>query len=182
MLLNSTQLEAALASASGNVTNQEEDDSHPVFELLRFNSRTDLRTKPLLQAVACNGMLVLALANNHIIRIQISEDVEFEDIQLGKLDDQLGIHKIFLDPTGNHLIISMATEENLYLHSSMEKKKPKPLPKLKGVVIESIAWDLQNQDPKTTKDILIGTTQGEIYECCIENAKEVSLKLVSRYL
>ena len=43
------------------------------------------------------------------------------------------IHKIFLDPTGRHLIISLVSTENLYL--SRNSKKAKPVGKLKvGIV------------------------------------------------
>lgn len=43
------------------------------------------------------------------------------------VDDK--VHKIFLDPTGKHLIISMKCGDNYYL--SRNSKKPKPIAKLK---------------------------------------------------
>ncbi len=87
------------------------------------------------------------------------------DIEISKRpEDQ--IHKLFLDPGGNHLIISMVTEDNYYLHRSW--KKPKAISKMKGVVVDSVGWDRQNTDQFTTKDILIGTSKGRIYETVIE--------------
>lgn len=60
----------------------------------------------------------------------------------------------------------MENEENYYLHLSW--KKPKNISKLKGIKIESIAWDKLNTDPSTTREILIGSNKGKIYELCIE--------------
>ena len=43
-----------------------------------------------------------------------------------KRDEQ--IYRIFLDPTGNHLIVSTTAGENYYLHSSvrvLKSMKPK---------------------------------------------------------
>lgn len=37
------------------------------------------------------------------------------------------INKLFLDPTGNHLVVGMDNGDNFYLHSSFIK--PKKLPK-----------------------------------------------------
>lgn len=108
------------------------------------------------------------------------------DVEISKRpEDQ--IHKIFLDPTGNHLIISMESEDNYYLHRNW--KKPKVMSKMKGVVIESVAWDRSNNDPLNTKDILIGSSKGRIFETQIEandkafverlvGAKEQNFKLV----
>ena len=43
------------------------------------------------------------------------------------VEDQ--VHKIFLDPTGRHLVISMESTENYYL--SRNSKKPKQIGKIK---------------------------------------------------
>ena len=169
--LDNIKAEAALVQSNGDVSINEE-EARPIFELRRFSTRTELKTKKLLQAAVSNGKLVMALNNNHIIRFDIAEQDVFEDIALAKPEEPHAIHKIFLDPTGNHMLINMGTEDNLYLHSSM--KKPKTIPKLKGMVIESVAWDLQNIDSHTTQTILLGTHTGKIFETCIvDSAKDV---------
>jgi len=73
---------------------------------------------------------------------------------------------VFLDPSGSHLIISMTSGDNWYLHQSM--RTPKPLSSFKGHVIESIAWDKQNSESNTTREILVGTTTGIVFEVIIE--------------
>jgi len=39
------------------------------------------------------------------------------------------VHKLFLDPTGRHLIVSFESQENIYI--SRNSKKTKPITKLK---------------------------------------------------
>jgi vacuolar protein sorting-associated protein 18 len=88
------------------------------------------------------------------------------DIEVNRSPGQ--IRRLFLDPTGNHLIIS-TLEENLYLHRSWKgTKKPRALSKTKGVFIDSVGWDLENTEVFTTGNILIGGTQGGIYELNVD--------------
>lgn len=49
------------------------------------------------------------------------------------------IHKIFLDPTGNHLLVCLHGGETYYLHSGTPR--PKRLLKWTGVVVEAVAFD-----------------------------------------
>src|ERR1700743_1898418 len=76
---------------------------------------------------------------------------------------------MFLDPSASHLIISTTLGENFYLHS--QSKHPKALSRLKGVSIESIAWNL-SQPTASTLEILVGATDGDVYEIYIEPASE----------
>jgi hypothetical protein len=64
-------------------------------------------------------VVVVVVADDVCVRA----DIEFAR----RKEDQ--IHSIFLDPTGNSLIISMENKENWYLHASW--KKPRPLSKMK---------------------------------------------------
>jgi hypothetical protein len=97
------------------------------------------------------------------------------DIEISKRpEDQ--IHKLFLDPFGNHLIISLETEDNYYLHRNW--KKPKLITKMKGVVVDAIAWDRGNSDPLTTKEILVGTSKGRIYETSIEASEKAIIERI----
>jgi hypothetical protein len=77
---------------------------------------------------------------------------------------------MFLDPTASHLIISTTIGENYYLHS--QSKQPKNLSRLKGVAIESIAWN-PSQPTASTREILLGTIDGNIYETYIEPSPDI---------
>lgn len=76
---------------------------------------------------------------------------------------------MFLDPSASHLIISTTLGENFYLHS--QSKQPKPLSRLKGVSIEAVAWN-PSQPTASTREILVGATDGNVYEIYIEPASE----------
>ncbi|CDS81881.1 related to DigA protein [Sporisorium scitamineum] len=96
-----------------------------------------------------------------------------------------GPHKMFADPSGLHLLLTMRNGDNYYWASGW--RKARLLPKLKGHIIESVAWNKDaspshsssgasaarkrqvNSNPSlsTTRQILIGTRSGDIYEAVI---------------
>ncbi len=109
--------------------------------------------KGLQHMVVSNDVVIMGLANGHLMRLRLDAPLDIEgkffhitpfcvhvfstvyslnsfstDIEFArKGQDQ--IHKLFLDPTGNSLIISMENKDNWYLHSSW--KKPRILSKMK---------------------------------------------------
>ncbi len=76
---------------------------------------------------------------------------------------------MFLDPTASHLIICTALGENYYLHS--QSRQPRPLARLRGVALESVAWN-PALPTASTREILVGTADGNIYETYIETSTE----------
>ena len=76
---------------------------------------------------------------------------------------------MFLDPSASHLIVTTTLGENYYLHT--QSRQPKPLTRLKGVSIESIAWN-PSIPTASTREILLGTTDGNVYEVYIEPSTE----------
>lgn len=82
---------------------------------------------------------------------------------------------MFLDPTASHLIICTSLGENYYLHS--QSRQPRPLGRLRGVPIESIAWN-PALPTASTREVLIGASDGNIYEAFIEVSTEFYRKEV----
>ena len=76
---------------------------------------------------------------------------------------------MFLDPSASHLIINTTLGENYYLHT--QSRQPKSLSRLKGVGIESIGWN-PSVPTASTREILIGASDGNIYETYIEQSNE----------
>lgn len=76
---------------------------------------------------------------------------------------------MFMDPTASHLIITTTLAETYYLHT--QSRTPKALSRLKGVAIESVAWN-PAQPTSSTRDILIGAGDGNVYEIFIEPVTE----------
>jgi vacuolar protein sorting-associated protein 18 len=79
------------------------------------------------------------------------------------------IRNLFSDPTASHLLITTSLGENYYLHS--QSKTPKHLSRLKGVSITSVAWN-SSQPTASTREILLGSADGNVYETFIEPQPE----------
>ena len=83
-----------------------------------------------------------------------------------------------MDPHGRHLLICHESGDNYYLFHKW--KKPKLLVKLKGMVLESIAWTRPGRD-FTTGSMLLGTRSGQIYEAELQAADDL-FKRGEKYL
>lgn len=92
--------------------------------------------------------------------------------------DPTSIHKLFLDPSGRHAIVSTLAGDNFYFFAGWETtvKRARPLPKLRGIVVNAVSWNSPlaqssssvAQSTTSTKEILLGDTSGNIYECVID--------------
>lgn len=102
---------------------------------------------------------------------QVSDKfVIIPDIDLPKKPSEIGvIRRMFLDPTASHLIVCTSLGENYYLNS--QSRNPRPLARLRNVSIESIAWN-PALPTASTREILIGASDGNVYESYIETSTE----------
>jgi hypothetical protein len=88
------------------------------------------------------------------------------------------ILKLFLDPSGRHVLVSTPSGDNYYFFSGWETtaKRARLLPKLRGIVINAISWNsplaqstsTNAQTTTSTKEILLGDVNGNIYECVLD--------------
>lgn len=121
-------------------------------------------------AQVASDILVLALGTGRILRIDLKHSANIEDIDLPKKAADIGvIRKLFLDPTASHLLIATTSGENFYLHA--QSRLPRLLSRLRGVIIECVAWSPANPT-SSTREILVGTRDGAIYETFIESSNE----------
>eukprot|EP01132_Coremiostelium_polycephalum_P007999 gene7999-9842_t len=149
-----------------NKFNQQHDvyyEDIPMFNL----ERVDYRPNGIQAMLVSNEKLIIATVHSHIIRLDFKSPNDLEEIDFTRKPDER-IYKIFLDPTGNHLIISMENEEVYYLHSSW--KKPK-LQKWKVNLIDSIAWDVPSES-SPVQTILIGNNRGRIFETVVSGVEK----------
>ncbi|CEI89322.1 Putative Vacuolar protein sorting-associated protein 18 homolog [Rhizopus microsporus] len=125
----------------------------------------------LIDMAVSNNILIVALESSRLLRVDLDNPLEVEEIEITRKQSDGKITKIFFDPTGRHLIITTDHGENYYFYEKW--RRTKSLPKFKGVTITSIAWNKQATltDP-STREILIGTKNGLIYETCIEPTDE----------
>ncbi|KAF2093954.1 hypothetical protein NA57DRAFT_47713 [Rhizodiscina lignyota] len=159
-----------IAGAS-NIDDQAElqETTLPVFNVervsLQFNISADF-----VAAQVANNVLVLALSSGRVLRIDLERPGDVDDIDLPKRPSEIGIiRRMFMDPTASHLLITTTLAETYYLHT--QSRTPKPLARLKGVAIESVAWN-PAQPTSSTREILIGAGDGNVYEVFIEPVSE----------
>ncbi|XP_025087260.1 vacuolar protein sorting-associated protein 18 homolog [Pomacea canaliculata] len=133
------------------------EDETPIFSRVKLNYKCYNNT-----SVCWNNILVLALSTNCLVRVEV-ETQQATEIELpSPVTDR--VHQIFLDPTGKHLLISLGSQENYYVSLGTSARKPKNIAKLKGHLIDSVGWNWQNANEKTTGAILLGTNKGLIFE------------------
>lgn len=118
---------------------------------------------------------MLALSNNHLLRIATNEAVaEREDIDLGR-GPQDKIFGLFMDPTANHVLVCVSVMgprgergfETFYIPPGT--LRPVLLKKLKGHGITAVAWNPDSRrDDRSTREILLGTNDGLLFECEVD--------------
>jgi hypothetical protein len=144
-------------------------DRDPLFILGRV--QVDIPAS-LVAFVVASDMLYMACSNDVLIQINLKNPEK-----MVKIPVKASIYKLFLDPSGRHLIIGTAQGDNLYLYSKWRELVPKPVKSLK-MVIESVAWNApyllsSAGDASTgTRELLIGGRNGTIYEAVLESKEE----------
>ncbi|OAX44376.1 hypothetical protein K503DRAFT_861432 [Rhizopogon vinicolor AM-OR11-026] len=151
----------------------------PLFDLGRVQYTLPA---PLVSLAVSSDILAMALASNFIVLIELSHAEHVVTIPILRKPTEFTIHKIFLDPSGRHLIITSVQGENWYLYRGW--KKPKQLKTFK-MIIESIAWNkaalLGSTHSMSTREFLVGTRNGGIFEAVLD-AGEDFFKSQERYL
>ncbi|KAI8340709.1 Pep3/Vps18/deep orange family-domain-containing protein [Chlamydoabsidia padenii] len=122
----------------------------------------------LVHLVVSNNILISVLSNHRILRIDLDNPLQVEDIEWVRKANDGRLISVFFDPTGRHLILSTEHGENYYLYGNA--KKTKHLTRLKGLMITAIGWNpiATTSTGTGTREILLGTQKGEILETWIE--------------
>lgn len=120
-----------------------------------------------------------------LIRIDLDRPTEVETIDLPipppietrESGPTTILHRVHVDPTGRHVVVSTSTGDNLYLFigtlpaGSSTTRRPRPLQRLKGAVIESVSWTPASSSSSaasfSTREILLGTATGQILETAL---------------
>ena len=150
----------------------------PIFELGKVQYSPPA---PIISLAVCSDLLVMGLSNNNLIMIELSRPEHVVKIPVQRKPSEMTLYKVFLDPSGRHVIVTSTQGENWYLFKGWKKFKP-----LKGIkmVIESIAWNhgglLSSSNSSSTKEFLIGARNGTVYEVLLD-AEEDFFKSHERY-
>ncbi|XP_068725314.1 vacuolar protein sorting-associated protein 18 homolog isoform X1 [Montipora capricornis] len=138
------------------------EDEVPIFRRQKINFRPPSN---IVDVAVSSNMVAIALSNNELMRLDLSNPSEIDRIDITKRVDD-SIHAIFMDPTARHLIVCMKSQESFYL--ARDSKKPKPLAKMKGHLINAVAWNKSKLTESSTQTILLGTTKGLIFQTEVE--------------
>jgi hypothetical protein len=82
------------------------------------------------------------------------------------------IHKVFIDPGRHSLatICSSVSADIYYIHGKW--KKPCVISRLKGMTVSSVAWNCQQINEAFTQEVILGTTNDQLYETTIEERQK----------
>nr|POE65108.1 vacuolar protein sorting-associated protein 18 like [Quercus suber] len=159
----------AFDPSHGYAAGTDDDTALPIFDIQKVQLRFDI-SADFVAAQVANNVLVLALSTGRILRFDLDNPEDIDDIDLPKRPAEIGvIRRLFLDPSASHLLISTTLGENYYLHT--QSRQPKPLGRLKGVQLDSVAWS-PSQPTASTREILLGAADGTVYETYIEPSTE----------
>uniref|UniRef100_A0A672JBG5 Vacuolar protein sorting-associated protein 18 homolog n=1 Tax=Salarias fasciatus TaxID=181472 RepID=A0A672JBG5_SALFA len=168
----SAQQHSRLASTIGithsGFVNVRLEEEKPIFNKQRIDFTPPEKINHL---AVCNNQLCMSLGKDTLLRIDLAKPDQPNQTDLGRKDDSK-VHKLFLDPTGSHLLISLSTSECLYLNRNTQKVRS--LSRWRGHLIESVGWNKLLGNETNTGPILVGTSQGIIFEAEI-SATEGSL-------
>ncbi|KAI8094681.1 Pep3/Vps18/deep orange family-domain-containing protein [Thamnidium elegans] len=114
-----------------------------------------------------NNILAAVLDNFRILRIDLDNPMEVDVVEISRKASDSKVTQLFLDPTGRHIIVTADNGDNYYLYQKW--RRTKELGKLKGLMITAIAWNkYANISSSKTREILIGTSNGVVYETYLE--------------
>ncbi|XP_030378216.1 vacuolar protein sorting-associated protein 18 homolog [Scaptodrosophila lebanonensis] len=163
-----------VATGDGNPF-ETDDDEEEMFRKCKMNLRTpdDCTGKLTHLSVSKNWLVCLLASPENIIMLRyflLRAALPPGKIALEKIVTASGykITKIFHDPTGHHLIISIVPKQVgvsadfLYVHAN--GPKPRRIEKFKEHEITAVAFNTYDGNESTTGPILLGTSRGIIFE------------------
>ncbi|EFA08901.1 Vacuolar protein sorting-associated protein 18 homolog-like Protein [Tribolium castaneum] len=141
------------------------DQDAPIFS----KTKKDFTPPDKITHVAIsNKQLAVALGNNTLFRMNLHNPQQQDEISLSKYTSTCRLTNLFMDPTGNHLLLTFAPKsleggpELLYL--ARKSNKLKTTTKFRGHEFTDVAWNHLNESESTTGPILLGTSKGLIFE------------------
>jgi hypothetical protein len=139
---------------------------HPIFRRSELPASSG---SGITHLTITNNYATMVIVGNIILRYSISNPRNMETVEV-KVQDGDRIHRIFQDPLAQHLLICYESKECFYVGRTRPGKRaiPRLLPKVKGHLFESIAWNRVEQTDSATGPILLGTSDGVIFETDID--------------
>ncbi|CAD7089837.1 unnamed protein product [Hermetia illucens] len=151
-------------ASRGYVTIRTKEEA-PIFskQKMKLNLPHDI-----VHMTVANNWLVCLMSHHVLLRLFLLQPDRQDEVFLEKYLPGLSVSKLFLDPTGNHLLIALTPKstsispELLYLNR--KTSKPKRIDKFRDHEITAVGFNYENTSDTSTGSILIGTSKGLIFE------------------
>ncbi|KAL4539605.1 hypothetical protein Ndes2437B_g02032 [Nannochloris sp. 'desiccata'] len=166
-LVNDWNNEINSAGAGLQLMRLADDNGEP--RLFSLDHRAEFLSQGRGHAIAfavSNETIFVATSRNFILRHDASSS-GIAELELTK-SPETRVRRMFIDPLGLHALITLQTGsvvETLYVDKTW--KKARPLTKLKGLIISSIAWPTVLR-AHSVRDALLGTDKGALLSLTIE--------------
>ncbi|KAM0936066.1 putative transcription factor C2H2 family [Dioscorea sansibarensis] len=130
---------------------------------------------------AGNDVILLGTSRGWIIRHDFGAGDSFDLELSGGRGGEQPVHRIFADPGGSHCIATVlhpGGAETYYTHAKWGR--PRPITRLKGLVVNAVAWNRQQITEASTREIILGTENGQMYEMAVDEVdkKEKYVKVL----
>ena len=144
-------------------------DDTPIFNKQRINFDPP---DPITHMCVCNSHLVMGMTSNRLLCIDLEHPDSPNEVELATSADD-SIAGMYLDPSGQHLLVSLNSADNYYLLYG--GKKARPLTKLKGHRVTSVGWNHRAVTEHSTDAVLVGTSKGVVLETKLVSAEDTHL-------
>ncbi|PSR95312.1 Vacuolar protein sorting-associated protein [Actinidia chinensis var. chinensis] len=130
---------------------------------------------------AGNDVILLGTSKGWIIRHDFGVGDSYDiDLSVGRPGEQ-SIHRVFVDPGGSHCIATVVGSggaDTFYTHAKWTR--PRILSKLKGLVVNAVAWNRQQITEASTREVILGTDNGQLHEIVVDekDKKEKHINLL----
>ena len=171
----STRTTSRGGGGGGGASAVEEESS--IFSLAKVDWNNDGRQgrgrRTVVSGSAGNDVLVMGTTGCVATRWNSStHDIgEMEQIAISKTSGD-NIHKVFVNPSGNLVVVALDNDENFFLLHG--QPKPKKLPKLSQGRVECVAWDSADVAEGGPVRCLMGTRLGHIFQVLFDGGGKVS--------
>lgn len=160
----------------------------PQSDLFGLDHRAEYLARGRGHAVAftvCNDVLFVATSRNFLLRHDLAGDASTVAELEASRNADTRVRRLFVDPLGRHALLTLQTGghgivggsgtlETFYVDGSL--KRARPLHKLKGLTLTSVAWSPVLRAQGFT-EALLGTEGGGLYELSFDpEAKKERLR------
>ncbi|KAL8449483.1 hypothetical protein Emed_003134 [Eimeria media] len=160
------------SSSSNSINGSSVDNPWMELRILSLGSGPSLHARGGAAAAAvAAGCTYIATVDGSLIRTE-GDGHQIQLIDFPASKDQLHLRRLFVSPSGTHLLAAAANGVTVYVHR--KARSAILLQRLKGKIIECVSWRAEADSGV----FLVGTRCGCVMECIVEGGKERQLRLL----